>query len=88
MSAPFELELAQTIAGEIMQKAAYEVSDLINGWSVEARVFLLASMRSILDAQVQMLDETDAKTYAYLIGHTQTITLPSSFDPRRNGGGT
>ena len=77
-----KMEMAQEVVTQLMQRASFEIGDLINEWPNELRVFWLASAQTIINSLLPTLDERDRKLFDSIIGRTTVVMVPSAFDPR------
>ena len=66
-----------------LQKASYQITDLIESYPQDEKVFLLATMQSVVSALKPLLSDLDQRVFDHLVEHTQAIVAPSALDPRR-----
>lgn len=66
-----------------LQKASYQISDLIETYPSDEKVFLLATMQSIVSALKPLLSDLDRRVFDHLVEHTQAIVAPEALDPRK-----
>ena len=80
------IDLARAAAQALMQDVSFQLGDVINQYSAELQPFVMAVLRSILEAVTASFSEEDRKLYDHLVGRTVMMTLPKSMDPRKEGG--
>lgn len=78
---------AHRFAQAAMQKASYQISDLLRDWPEELWVFFLASAQSFVSSLTPQLTDLDRELFSHLVEHTTGVVLPESMDPRRHGDG-
>ena len=66
-----------------LQKASYQISDLIESYPADEKVFLLATMPSDVSALKPLLSDLDQRVFDHLVEHTSAIVAPAALDPRK-----
>lgn len=79
------IDLARAAAQALMQDVSFQLGDVINQYSAGLQPFVMAVLRSILEAVTASFSEEDRKLYDHLVGRTVMMTLPKSLDPRKEG---
>lgn len=80
------IDIARAAAQALMQEVSFQLGDVINQYSAGLQPFVMAVLRSILEAVTASFSEEDRKLYDHLVGRTVMMTLPKSMDPREEGG--
>lgn len=80
------IDLARAAAQALMQDVSFQLGDVINQYSAGLQPFVMAVLRSILEAVTASFSEEDRKLYDHLVGRTVMTLLPKSMDPRKEGG--
>lgn len=71
------------IGKEIMQKASYELGDMLNSKDPLERLFYLAQMRLVSNCVAATLDERERKIIDFIVDHSELTILPEEFDDRK-----
>ena len=66
-----------------LQKASYQISDLIESYPADEKDFLLATMQSVVSALKPLLSDLDQRVFDHLVEHTSAIVAPAALDPRK-----
>lgn len=74
--------------GAVMQRASYEVGDMLNKLDSVDRSIYLAQMQCTINALRTAMDEKELWIMDFIVEHTQLTILPTAFDPRKKGGAT
>lgn len=80
------IDIARAAAQALMQEVSFQLGDVINQYSAGLQPFVMAVLRSILEAVTASFSEEDRKLYDHLVGRTVMMTLSRSMDPREEGG--
>ena len=77
------LKVFAEIGKEIMQKASYELGDMLNSKDPLERLFYLAQMRLVSNRVAATLDERERKIIDFIVDHSELTILPVEFDDRK-----
>ena len=79
---------AGKMAMKVVQDAAFKLSDLIDKYPDDAKVFVLVAMRVFVDGVLPLLDDKDKQIFDLMTKNVTTTVAPRFFDPRKRGGAT
>lgn len=79
-------KIAHMFAEAAMQKASYQIGDLMKEWPEDLWVYFLAAAQSLVTSLTPLLSKDDQELLAHIIAHTQATILPTALDPRKMGG--
>lgn len=77
------LKALAAAGSEIMQKASYELGDILNAQDPLSRLFYLAQMRLIVNGVIPTLDEREQAIIDWIVEHSEMTILPVEFDNRQ-----
>lgn len=86
MDAEFLKMLAETIKSGIsasLQRASYELGDMLNRQDPVDHVLYLAQMQNLLNATLPRLSAPERKIFDFVVDHSETVIMPTEFDPRK-----
>ena len=72
-----------SIGNEVMQKASYELGDMLNAQDPLSRLFYLAEMKLTFSGVYELLDEREKRVIDFIVAHSEMTFLPVEFDPRK-----
>ena len=80
---------ADEIIEKSMQRLITTFADGFNAMPDLAEPLYLAAMKVFLEAMVPCLTPPGREIFDHVVANSETVIMPGSFDPRRNGlGGT
>ena len=71
------------VGNEVMQKASYELGDMLNAQDPLGRLFYLAEMKLTFSGVYELLDEREKRLIDFIVAHSEMTVLPIEFDPRK-----
>lgn len=66
-----------------LQRASYQLGDLLSTWPDSLKVFFLATAQLLINAYQPRLNSTDQFLFKYLVEYSETAILPNGLDPRK-----
>lgn len=72
---------AEKMAKSVLQDAGYKISDLLQSYPQELRVFVLVAMQGAVNSVLPLLDDLDRHLFAKLMSHTTVVVAPTELDP-------
>ena len=71
------------MGNEVMQKASYELGDMLNAQDPLSRLLYLAEMTLTFSGVYELLDEREKKLIDFVVAHSEMTVMPVEFDPRK-----
>ena len=74
---------AESLIQDTLTSAGYKISDMINSYPDPLRFIVVAAMQLTVNSLKAQFKPVELGIYEHIIGNTESIVLPGSFDPRR-----